>query len=842
MPSAKCATADALPTDALPRSLPAFEAWMRDAGISWDEKLINFGEGAGWGVWAVTDIDEGSLLCTIPKDAIISTRTTSISDILKKEKLGGGLGLTTAVMFEAAIGKKSKWYGYFQSLPKREYLPVFWSAEELDRLKGTELDGQALEDRDAVKEDFETEVEPLADRYGSIIPKENWTLENFSIAASWVASRAYHVDSYHEDALVPLASYHMPLNPPPPITCPLTPLCTPRWHHVASRAFHVDSFHGDALVPLASYHLPPNPLPPNPHVHSQVASRAFHVDSFHEDALVPLASYHLPHNPLLLKPMSPKLLPRTPLPPITCPLTPLCTPRWHHVASRAFHMDSFHEDALVPLASYHLPPNPLPPNPHVHSQVASRAFHVDSFHGDALVPLADVFNHKASIVELNDAYAVAKDDMLGGSGDELDEEEDEDEDEDGDEVEGEDEEGEEHSHGEDDESGGGESDSDVEAPVLVALDGGEGKKRELSETEGGCQKHKKQKPGCSDPHCHKTSCGQHEMVDAHGHCATHDHNESELEAGTGQAQDKPVAAEGGGKEMAEGEKMANVVPSGNKNYVRYGVNLRLEIGICDLDKDGVEVLDIVAASSLVKGAEVHNTYGEHGNAELVKKYGFALRRNPFNELSVSKEDILKTSEEAVGKKALSKRFMFRDLLQPDAVPVLEQPGGIVILILILPPKKSLSLFSTLGSCWSPMLNHSLELLEPDAEPFLVQPGGLINRSLLITLQVLLSSEEDFKKWNDMDDVPAVSFEGEHDDGAVGVGEGGVFEDTFAIPSLSALSQSPSASNTVPGASESGWNTAMGLTLQAALLQRLAEYRSKDAVEGCDDVAAKLAKF
>ena len=36
-------------------------------------------------------------------------------------------------------------------------------------------------------------------------------------------------------------------------------------------------------------------------------------------------------------------------------------------------------------------------------------------------------------------------------------------------------------------------------------------------------------------------------------------------------------------------------------------------------------LQIVAASNIAAGAEVHNTYGELGNAELVYKYGFALR-------------------------------------------------------------------------------------------------------------------------------------------------------------------------------------------------------------------------
>ncbi len=67
----------------------------------------------------------------------------------------------------------------------------------------------------------------------------------------------------------------------------------------------------------------------------------------------------------------------------------------------------------------------------------------------------------------------------------------------------------------------------------------------------------------------------------------------------------------------------------------HGVDVRLQIGICAVDAaDGVGpgALEIVAASDVAAGAEIHNTYGEHGNADLVRLYGFALRNNPFDEV------------------------------------------------------------------------------------------------------------------------------------------------------------------------------------------------------------------
>ena len=45
---------------------------------------------------------------------------------------------------------------------------------------------------------------------------------------------------------------------------------------------------------------------------------------------------------------------------------------------------------------------------------------------------------------------------------------------------------------------------------------------------------------------------------------------------------------------------------------------------------------IVAASALQQDQEIHNTYGEYGNSELVYKYGFALRNNPFDSVLLDK--------------------------------------------------------------------------------------------------------------------------------------------------------------------------------------------------------------
>jgi SET domain-containing protein 6 len=210
---------------------------MHDAGISWDETVVQLSEGLpgcappGWGVHAVADVQPGHVLAVIPKSAILSCVNTSIADILVKERIGAGLGLVVAALYERCIGADSRWcalgalfgiplastlhkvpihhacthgcrHTYLRSLPAREYLPVFWSPSEVRLLRGTELEDRAQADAHAMATDWEEEVEGLQRKYPRRIPAAGWTLDNFRAAASWVASRSFRVDAEHGDALV----------------------------------------------------------------------------------------------------------------------------------------------------------------------------------------------------------------------------------------------------------------------------------------------------------------------------------------------------------------------------------------------------------------------------------------------------------------------------------------------------------------------------------------------------------------------------------------------------------------------------------------------------------------
>jgi len=184
--------------------------WFEKVGITYDKEYLDIdyhirGTGDGLGILALKDIPLNTIVCKIPKSAILSVKTSSITKIIEESLLNGGIGLTVALMYEIGIGEKSRWYGYIQSIPKKEPLPMFWDDESYRHLAGTELEKSAKEDYELLKSDFETIVLPLTETYPDTFTKDICTLENFLNASSLVSSRAFQVDNYHGDAMVPLA-------------------------------------------------------------------------------------------------------------------------------------------------------------------------------------------------------------------------------------------------------------------------------------------------------------------------------------------------------------------------------------------------------------------------------------------------------------------------------------------------------------------------------------------------------------------------------------------------------------------------------------------------------------
>lgn len=198
-----------------------------------------------------------------------------------------------------------------------------------------------------------------------------------------------------------------------------------------------------------------------------------------------------------------------------------------------------------------------------------------------MVPLADVFNHKASVVALSDHFAVY----------------------DGD--------GEEDSDSED---GGSDSEDDnCGSEEGEGVDGAEGSDAS-GEEEGavsGSEAASESVDG-SDPSCKEEG--------------------ADVDEGSEPGSASPRHGTRLTSQLADHSFLADAEPELHGLRAANGLSLALEICIVDDEEGGA--LRILTASPIAAGREVHNTYGELGNRDLLEKYGFTLRENPHDSVTL----------------------------------------------------------------------------------------------------------------------------------------------------------------------------------------------------------------
>lgn len=152
------------------------QAWLKEHDITFDESLIKINTDP-YSITSLQPLAVGTVICQIPKTAILSCKTTAIADILEQEQLAGILGLAVALMFEWSLGERSPWSTYIESLPSLDTVPLFWTPEQLEHLAGTDLGNALPSERDYFIVDFAELVVPLVAKHG--LNKEFMTCERF---------------------------------------------------------------------------------------------------------------------------------------------------------------------------------------------------------------------------------------------------------------------------------------------------------------------------------------------------------------------------------------------------------------------------------------------------------------------------------------------------------------------------------------------------------------------------------------------------------------------------------------------------------------------------------------
>ncbi|KAI9193259.1 uncharacterized protein BJ171DRAFT_603962 [Polychytrium aggregatum] len=191
------------------RSLAILLQWMDGNGIKIDHDLIEIQTylrpgGFCFRVVAKQDLDYDMTVCTIPKEAILSWQNCGIADILEPHHdVPDKMKLVLAIMFEQSQGEKSPWWGYLQSLPVFEPIPLLWPADDVKELTAFYPHDQT---QDVVLGRLEQHLQPILQAHPTIFaPAEFFSMERSLSIASLIKSRAFEVDDYHGDSMVPLA-------------------------------------------------------------------------------------------------------------------------------------------------------------------------------------------------------------------------------------------------------------------------------------------------------------------------------------------------------------------------------------------------------------------------------------------------------------------------------------------------------------------------------------------------------------------------------------------------------------------------------------------------------------
>ncbi|KAK0219922.1 hypothetical protein IW262DRAFT_1482556 [Armillaria fumosa] len=199
--------------------------WCSSYGIKIDSRLRVVCNDESVSIRSGGEITPLSSVVQIPKDAVLSVKSSSISPAVAASPVGheAQLSLALALHIELAKGPSSRWHGYLQSLPTRIVdIPILWQTEDeymdsedrkhaLSWLRGTEVEKDLLARVDGLTRldelhNYYYEVaEPIFDTYYQDSPTAKCSLHGFYHAYSLVSSRAFLVNAYHGLSMVPIA-------------------------------------------------------------------------------------------------------------------------------------------------------------------------------------------------------------------------------------------------------------------------------------------------------------------------------------------------------------------------------------------------------------------------------------------------------------------------------------------------------------------------------------------------------------------------------------------------------------------------------------------------------------
>ena len=167
--------------------------------------------GMGFGLKAEEAVVANETLMEVPASALLSLKTASegklkgVVEELLRSNCSANSVLALHLLHERSLGESSAFHPYIESLPRTFDLPLAWSAEELEELNGTQLLPRVLQQKQAIRAEYEQVVLPVVTAPGQadLAAELDLDLKGFLWASCCVLSRAFVMQT-EEGGKIPL--------------------------------------------------------------------------------------------------------------------------------------------------------------------------------------------------------------------------------------------------------------------------------------------------------------------------------------------------------------------------------------------------------------------------------------------------------------------------------------------------------------------------------------------------------------------------------------------------------------------------------------------------------------
>ncbi|XP_035272697.1 N-lysine methyltransferase setd6 [Anguilla anguilla] len=188
--------------------LKNFMRWCDKIGLTLSNKVYLSREGtvAEYGMLASGDIEEGEIVFSIPRAAVLFQSTTKVKAVLEEAKASldsasGWVSLLMALMWEYT-SPESYWGPYLSLWPDFKVLdhPMFWSEEERVRLlQGTGVPEAVDTDLANIRKEYSDIVLPFMRLHPDLWDPEKHTLQLYTSLVAFVMAYSFQEPLPEED-------------------------------------------------------------------------------------------------------------------------------------------------------------------------------------------------------------------------------------------------------------------------------------------------------------------------------------------------------------------------------------------------------------------------------------------------------------------------------------------------------------------------------------------------------------------------------------------------------------------------------------------------------------------